>query len=138
MNKLSFKGIALAMLLVLALDAIAGIAMTAFMGSNAFSEEMTEQQMNDAIAAMTLSTNFLLGSIILGTLSTMVGGYLAARIAKKEPYWNAGAIGVLGIVLGLLLAKDYPLWFNVVGFLLALPAALLGGHLARSRINKYA
>lgn len=87
---------------------------------------------------MTLSTNFLLGSIILGTLSTMVGGYLAARIAKKEPYWNAGAIGVLGIVLGLLLAKDYPLWFNVVGFLLALPAALLGGHLARSRINKYA
>jgi len=135
MNRVSFKGIVLAALLVLVLDTIAGIGMMVFMGGSALKGGMTEQQTNEAIAALTLSTNFLLGSVILGTLATIVGGYVAARIAKKEPYLNAGVIGVLGIVLGVLLAKNYPLWFNVLGFVLVLPAALLGGHLARSRIE---
>lgn len=138
MSKISFKGIVLAALVVLVLDTIAGIVMTVFMGGGFLREGMTEQQTTDAIAALTLSTNFLLGSMILGTLATIVGGYVVARIAKREPYLNAGVIGVLGIVLGVILAKNYPLWFNVLGFVLVLPAALLGGHLAKSRTKNNA
>ena len=138
MSRVSFKGIILAALLVLVLDTIAGIVMFVSMGGSFLRRGMTEQQMSDAIAALTLSTNFLLGSVILGTLATIVGGYIAARIAKKEAYLNAGIIGVLGIVLGILLANNYPLWFNVLGFVLVFPAALLGGHLARSRIERNA
>lgn len=138
MHKLSFKGIIVAALLVLVLDTIAGIGMMAFMGGSAFKEGMTEQQTNDVIAALTLNTNLLLGSVILGTFATIVGGYVAARLAKKEPLLNAGVIGVLGIILGVLLAENYPLWFNVLGFVSVLPAALLGGHLARSRIEGHA
>ena len=135
MKKVSFKGIILAALLVLVLDTIAGVVMFVSMGGSFLRSGMTEQQMSDAIAALTLSTNFLLGSVILGTLATIAGGYVAARIAKKEPYLNASIIGVFGIVLGVLLANNYPLWFNVLGFVLVLPAALFGGHLARSRIE---
>lgn len=134
MNKVSLKGIVIAGLMVVALDTIAGMAMMAIMGGNGFKEGMTGQEANDAMAAVTLSARFLLGSLILGTLSTMVGGYVAARVAKNEPYLNAGIIGVLGILLGVLSAKDYPLWFNVSGFLFVLPAALLGGHFAKARI----
>lgn len=133
MNRINFKGIILAALFVLILDTISGIVMIVFMGGGSLQEGMTAEQMSDAIAAVTLGTNFLFGSLVLGSLSTIAGGYVAARIAKKEFYLNAGAIGVLGIIFGVLLASNYPFWFNVLGFLSALPAALLGGHLARSR-----
>ena len=136
MDRFSLKGIILAILLMLALDTISGITLVGVMGSHAFQEGLTEQQVNEALAAVTLNRNFLLWSLILGTLSTIVAGYVAARIAKREPYLNAGVVGVLGIVMGLLLSKDFPLWFNVLGFLLVLPAALLGGHLARPRIER--
>ena len=83
MKKVSFKGIILAALLVLVLDTIAGVVMFVSMGGSFLRSGMTEQQMSDAIAALTLSTNFLLGSVMLGTLATIAGGYVAARIAKK-------------------------------------------------------
>ena len=136
MDRFSLKGIILAILLMLVLDAISGVAFMGVMGSHAFQEGLTEQQVNEALAAVTLNRNFLLWSLILGTLSTIVAGYVAARIAKREPYLNAGVVGVLGIVIGLIFSGDYPLWFNVTGFLLVLPAALLGGHLARPRIER--
>jgi hypothetical protein len=64
----------------------------------------------------------------------MLGGYLAARIAKAHHYVNAMVIGVMGIIIGILGAiaagGEYPLWSFVIGFLLVLPAALLGGRLA--------
>ena len=138
MKRISFKGIILALLLTLALDTIAGVTMFVSMGGSFLRRGMNQQQMSDAIATVTLSTDFLLGSILFGTLATIVGGYVAARIAKKEPYLNAGMIGALGFVLGVLTANYNPLWFNVVGLGLVLPAALLGGHLARSRIERSA
>jgi hypothetical protein len=47
---------------------------------------------------------------------------------------NAAATGVVGLVLGALLADgSLPLWFNVPAFALLLPCALLGGHLAKRR-----
>ena len=136
MDRFSLKGIILAILLMLVLDTISGVALMGVMGSHVLQEGLTDQQVNEAIAAVTHNRDFLLWSLILGTLSTIVAGYVAARIAKKEPYLNAGVVGVLGIAIGLIFSADYPLWFNVLGFLLVIPAALLGGHLARPRIER--
>ena len=121
---------------MLVLDTISGVALMGVMGSHVFQEGLTDQQMNEEIAALTHNRDFLLWSLILGTLSTIVAGYVAARIAKKEPYLNAGVVGVLSIVMGLIFFGDHPLWFNVLGFLSIIPAALLGGHLARPRIER--
>jgi hypothetical protein len=135
MHDISLKGIILAIMLVVALDTISGIAiMPIFFGGDALDAEMTEQERNDAITAVTLTTNFLWTSLIRGVLSIIVGGYVAVRIAKKEPTLNAGAFGAAGIVLKVLFLKTLPLWFNVSSLLLVLPAALLGGQLAKSRI----
>ena len=136
MDRFSLKGIILAILLMLVLDTISGVALMGVMGSHVLQEGLTDQQVNEAIAAVTHNRDFLLWSLILGTLSTIVAGYVAAQIAKKEPYLNAGVVGVLGIAIGLIFSADYPLWFNVLGFLLVIPAALLGGHLARPRIER--
>ena len=121
MQGLSIKGIAVATIIVLLADVIAAIALTVALGNG------------QPTAALAASTSFLLGSAVFGTLSTVLGGYVAARIAKTRYYANAGVIAGLGILIGVLTAKEYPFWFNVVGFILVLPAALLGGHLAKPR-----
>jgi hypothetical protein len=69
------------------------------------------------------------------TLSTVVGGYIAARVAKEAIYLNSGMFGVIGISIGLLvggeyLSGEYPLWFTVLGYISITPSALLGGYLA--------
>jgi hypothetical protein len=137
MIKISIKGVILAIVVVLILDTIAGMVTMAIFVSHSVKEGMTKQQMNEAVVAVTLSTDFLLVSIIFGTLSTILGGYIAAQVAKNNYYMNAAVIGVLGMVLGALTATDYPPWFSLLGFLLVLPAALLGGHLARPRVQAW-
>jgi len=138
MIKISIKGVILATVVAIIMDIIAGIVMMAILGSHSFKVGMTEQQMHEAILAVTFSTDFLLGSVIFGTLSTIVGGYIAAQVAQNNYYMNAAVIGVLGIVLNALTTTDYPIWFNSLNILLALPAALMGGHLARPRVQVYA
>jgi len=135
MIKISIKGVILAIVVVLILDIIAGIVTGAIFGSLSFKEGMTMQQMNEAAVAVTHTTGFLLGIVVFETLSTILGGYIAAQVAKNNYYMNAAVIGVLGILLNALTCTDYPLWFNSSVVLLVLPAALLGGYLARPRVQ---
>ena len=127
MSRVSVKGLVVGALWILLLDMLTGIGMLALIGSDAIHEGMSARQLNEAIVAVMATTSFLVGSVILGTLSTVVGAYTAARTAMKGPYVNAAILGVAGMALGVLLAQGLPF------FILALPAALLGGHLARSR-----
>jgi hypothetical protein len=126
---LSVKALLLAIGVTLLLDLISGVVIMIAAGAPV-SPGMTEQQISDAAAAFLNAPGVLVQSVVLGTLSTVVGGYIAARIGSDAPYWNAGAFGVFGILLGALLGYDLPLWFNAIGFALAVPSALLGGWLA--------
>src|SRR5271166_4464449 len=137
MIKISIKGVILAIVVVLILDIIAGLVTGAILGSHSVKEGMTMQQMNEAVVAVTHTTGFLLGCVVYHTLSTILGGYIAAQVAKNNYYMNAAVIGVLGILLNALTCTDYPLWFNSSVVLLVLPAALLGGHLARPRVQDW-
>ncbi len=119
---LSIKAIIVATIVGFLLDIISGLAMAILLGGT--SREITS------------SMKFLIGSLIFVTLSTGASGYVAARIAKIVPYLNSAAIGVICIVLGIFFAGNYPLWFNVLGFASAIPAALLGGHLAKIHVRE--
>jgi hypothetical protein len=81
---------------------------------------------------------YLLANLLLGTFSTVLGGYIAARIAKSLPLFNACAVGVVGIAAAILLGgqSDSPWWFNAVGYLTTIPAAIVGGWLARRESKK--
>lgn len=119
---LSIKAIFVAMVLGFLLDIFSGLTLGVLLGG--------------ASREITSSTEFLIGSLILGTLSTSVSGYVAARMAKIVPYLNSAAIGVIGIVLGIFFAGNNPLWFDILGFASAIPAALLGGHLAKMHMQE--
>jgi len=67
----------------------------------------------------------------------VVGGYIAARFALRNPMRHAVILGVIGIVLGLIGAiatipmKLGPAWYPISLVVTALPFTWLGGVLHR-------
>ena len=128
MRNLSIKGVLSGVALGLLLDLLSGVTLTFVLGSNAFAPGVSEAEVQRALAEISDTTSFLFASLVLGSLSTIAGGYVSARIARRLPYMNAAAVGAVGLVLGAFLADStLPSWFNLLGFASVLPMALVGG-----------
>jgi hypothetical protein len=133
MSRFDPRAITIATLLSLALDVLGGLALAMVLGPP-LTEGMSQEELNAALKAVSLTQEFLLASLVYGTATTVFGGYVAARLARRTPYFNAMAVGVLGIVLGLMVgADDTPGWALAAAYLLNVPAAVLGGHLAQAK-----
>lgn len=132
MTRLDPKAILIAMLLSLALDVVGSLGLIVVFGVQ-LTADMSPEQVNAALDEVTGTTSFLLASLVYGTATTAFGGYVAARVARGYPYFNAAAVGGVGIVLGLLLSADAPWWFQALAYLVSIPAAVAGGHHAVRR-----
>jgi hypothetical protein len=135
MQGISFKAVILGTAAMFALDILIGIVLFGIFAEG-LTSGMTEQELDAVSADLIKNEAYLFWGAVLGTLTTIVGGYVAARVAGLLPYKNAFAFGVLGIVIGILLPGDFPLWFNILGFVIVLPAALFGAYIAKRRMNK--
>ena len=133
MKRISPNAVVLGSLLVLALDAVVSVGLVALRGGEIFVEGRSVEQISEALHAVMLSKSFLLASMVLGTLTTVIGGYVAARIGKQFPYFNGLVIGLLGMLIGLTFWSEYPLWFNLLALVSVVPSALLGSHIAVRR-----
>jgi hypothetical protein len=80
---------------------------------------------------------FLWFSLLVGLCFTGLGGHVAARVANNREYYHALLVGVASLVIGELmiaLGNDtYPLAHRLIGDLLVIPAALVGGHVRRKQ-----
>ena len=87
-------------------------------------------------ALVALRANVYLKAIgLVGTtLSTGLGGYLAARMSRPNGLKNALVVGTISLILGIALALTMPgitpKWKLIAGLLLTLPAASVGGWIA--------
>jgi len=124
MENISIKGIVIAIIVTIVLDTIGGFA-----GIPLFAEAMTE----DATLAIQKQSSFLIYALVIGLLTTVLGGYICARYGRQAPYKNAVIFGFIGVVVGLMLATFDPIWFDVVGFITVIPAAMLGGYFVASK-----
>jgi len=120
MRSISIKGVIFGVLAIFVIDLLSGIY-----GIILFADGMSEE----ALILASQSQNYLLWGLLVGTASTVVGGFIAAKIGKLAPYQNASVIGILGVVIGIILGGENPLWFDVTANLTVIPAALLGGYL---------
>jgi hypothetical protein len=140
MRGVSIKAVAIALVATLGLDIVTGMILTLLLGGGELAalSASDEQAREAAVLALTNSGAFLGWSAVMGTLTTVLGGYLAARLAEQVPYMNALAFGIAGTVLALLSSRSVPLWFSVMGVAITVPAALLGGHIAkRERLRRF-
>jgi len=130
MTRIDFKAVAVGFLLTLGLDILIGIVLLFLHGDEVTVAGRSSEQVSQDLANVTGSTSFLVVSIVLGTFTTMVGGCVTARLARRYPYFNGLAVGVLGAVFGLLFWGENPMWFNLLALVTVIPTALLGAHIA--------
>lgn len=135
MHTISLRAVILASLAVFGIDIVWNFLLISLFGGPTFGSGMSEEQMRGAFQVLFQDARYLTFALIFGTASTVLGGYLAARLARAVPYFNALAFGVLGLVVSMLTSGDLPMWFKIIGFGLTLPAALLGGHVAKVRMQ---
>jgi VIT1/CCC1 family predicted Fe2+/Mn2+ transporter len=93
----------------------------------------------DVLAWLGQSWPFLMISMIVGGGFTVLGGYVAGRIARHSFLKHALAAGGLSLVIGMVLfhSEDGPYSgiVSTLGYGLHLPLALLGGWLAWRRLS---
>ncbi|HYL19025.1 MAG TPA: hypothetical protein VEV20_10095 [Burkholderiales bacterium] len=91
----------------------------------------------ESVARLSESWTFLMISMILGGACTVLGGYIAGRIARHSFLKHAFAAGALSLVIGIALFRGddgpYAGLLAFLGYGLHLPLALLGGWLASRR-----
>jgi hypothetical protein len=91
---------------------------------------------DDAFAAILTSPAFLLASFVVGLLCTILGGFVGARRAARFHVRHGAWIAVGSAVVSLVSyavsppAEPNPLWFDLAGFALIIPAGVAGGLLA--------
>ena len=138
MKYIDIRAIVLATLAVFGIDFVTGIVLF-----SVFTDQVanaSEEQVRAAAAALATDPGYLRAALVLGTASTVVGGFLVARIARQIPYFNALAYAVLGMALSIAFSAmpgaDFPLWFRVVGIWLTVPASLVGAYFGRRPLSK--
>jgi hypothetical protein len=85
------------------------------------------------------SKDFLVYSLIFGLLFTLVGGYVAARLAGRKEVLHSMTVGILSILTGLACtqigsSQEIPGWYNTISYIAAIPAAIFGGFIRARRI----
>jgi putative membrane protein (TIGR04086 family) len=97
------------------------------------SEEALEEALRDAVT----SQDGLFTLLLIGALGTILGGYIAGRIAKTEEVKHGALVGAVSLILAALQAGAsgaeslVPYWYQLSGYLLAIPVGALGGYLAQ-------
>jgi hypothetical protein len=82
------------------------------------------------------TTTDLIFAAVVGLWLVVMGGYVAARMARVRPVAHGTCVGLGTLVVtlvGLWLLPDSstPLWFTAVSTLGVVPAGSLGGHFGR-------
>ena len=96
----------------------------------------------DALESLLASPEFLLASLVVGLLCTVFGAYVGARRAAcfciRHGAWIAVGSAISALVIFALAGPQGtrpPLWFDLVGFALMIPAGALGGLLAQYHLR---
>lgn len=81
----------------------------------------------------------LVGALVYVSIYAIAGCYLTARLAPSHPMRHAMILGVLGLVFSIAGTIPRwsltPAWYNVLGLVLVLPCAWIGGSLRERQLG---
>jgi len=96
------------------------------------------QLISDSMAVM-------LGGLLIGACGSILGGYVAAWMARQRELRHALATGIASLTIGIAMLSlqslspipvTQPRWFTIIAFVLTVPAATFGGWLRRSVVGR--
>jgi hypothetical protein len=99
-----------------------------------FTSGMSDADLEKMRQAVFDTTSYIPWMFVFGAATTVAGGYLAARIAKKIPYYHGLAIGVVGVLFILTFWQDEAGWLDWLGLLITIPLSVYGAHLAKRHL----
>jgi hypothetical protein len=128
-----------AILLGVVVDHLATLLASAALVAALAAREPGGELSEEALEALAATPEFLVASLVLGLACTALGAFVGARRAGCAFVRHGGwiAIGSALVALAGIAAgppgPPPPLWLELAGFLLAVPAGILGGWLAGLR-----
>jgi hypothetical protein len=128
---ISFKSIAIAFTAELGVDFFVSTLVFGFFAGDALQAGMTDSEFEEVARQVTQTTAYVPWMMLFGTATTVGGAYLAARLARRIPYYHGLAMGIVGILFMLVTWDGGLVWINVFGLLVTIPAAIYGAHLAK-------
>ena len=134
MPPIDIKAIVIAFAAEIAADFIIGSQLLVYFAGDKLVPNMTSEERVQLSQTVFETTAFLPWAMVFGTATMIGGAYLAARIAKRVPYYHGLVMGGLAIVYSLLLGSDDARWLQFLGILISIPVSLYGAHLAKKHI----
>jgi uncharacterized membrane protein YfcA len=135
MPPISFKAIAIAFCAEVAADLLNNALLLAFFARGMLAPEMSEADILKMQKTVLETTDFLPWAAVCGMATTIGGAYLAARIAKRIPYYHGLAMGVVGVLFSLLFWRTDATWLDWLALVLTIPASLYGAQLAKRHMT---
>ena len=131
MRDVNIKAVTLGVLVSLAVVLVLSAILFAIFGGHLLDTEMGDAEFVAAVNALLLSPSVMFWTFAAGTVATALGAFATARIAQRALFPNTAAFLGVSFVLGLLVSDStYPLWAEVVSYVLMPPAAYAGVYLA--------
>lgn len=103
---------------------------------------LSGEALQQALEQMISSQEGLLALLVIGALCTVLGGYIAGRLAKAEEVKHGALVGAVSLIVGVLQtgmageASPVPYWHELLGYLLAIPVGALGGSFAQGKVKQ--
>ena len=128
---LSYRAIAIAFAAELVVDFVISMFVFRLFAGDLLTPDMAEGDFDTVVRKVMATTAYVPWMMVFGTATTVGGAYLAARIAKRIPYYHGLAMGIVGMLFIVITWDSEIIWPNVLGLLITIPASLFGAHLAR-------
>ena len=131
MRDVNIKAVTLGVLVSLAVVLVLSAILFAIFGGHLLDTEMGDAEFEAAVNALLLSPSVMFWTFAAGAIATVLGAFATARIARSALFQNTVAFLAVSFVLSLLVSDStYPLWAEVVSYLLMPPSAYAGVYLA--------
>lgn len=133
MRYLSLKAIALGTALMLTLNMLFSLILFLVYASTNLATGPSQAALISAKAALSQDNLYLMAGLVLGSIASIFGGFVTARISKSLPYFNCLTVAVLGLLAQAIFddgSAGSPVWDFIIQCLIIAPGVLTGAVLA--------
>ncbi len=135
MPRIDLRAVVIAFAAEFVVDLVIGALLFHLFAGDRITPEMTDAQFLELRRWVLENTPCLSWLVLSGSATTVGGGYLAARLAKRIPYYHGLAIGIAGIIDIVVEWDSDFTGLAWLGLVTTIPLALLGAHFAKKHME---
>jgi hypothetical protein len=133
MGKISIKGVLVGGITDVGVTLILGLPISVYVGLRVIAAHIPKDQIQTSVQAIMHRPEVFFPQLLIGCACSVLGGYVAAHIAKHDELLNGCLASVLCVALGIWSLATHgasePLWEEILMFVESPVLSLLGGYL---------